>query len=123
MISLSKSHDRKIWVSCAVLSALVILSVVPFAARAIYLDEHIYLHIAESAVNNDWMFPQDTPWIFFGIRAANLAAHTHPPAGEYFLALMLKLWGHFEEIRFRLTWGVFPLMAVLGFYRLMKSAF
>lgn len=120
MISLSKGHDMKTWIPCAVLSALAILSVAPFAARAVYLDEHLYLHIAETAVNKNWMFPLDTPWIFFGIHGANLALVTHPPAGSYFLALMLRFWGHFDETYFRLAWGIFPVIAVLSFYRLAR---
>jgi hypothetical protein len=114
------SSGVKIWISSAILTALVLCSVVPFAARAVYLDEHLYLHLAESAIKNDWRFPQDTPFIFFGTRVDNLAPHTHPPVGEYFLALMLKLFGGFEEIRFRLLWAVFSLIAVLGFYRLAR---
>jgi 4-amino-4-deoxy-L-arabinose transferase-like glycosyltransferase len=110
----------KSWVPGAVLTALVLCSVVPFSARAVYLDEHLYLHIAESAIVNDWRFPQDTQWIFFGTRLDNLAVHTHPPVGEYFLALMLKLFGPFEETRFRLIWGIFSLIAVLGFHRVAR---
>ncbi len=76
----------------------MLCGVLPFAARAVYIDEHLYLHIAESAVVNDWRFPQDTPWIFFGTRLENLAVHAHPPVGEYCLALMLKCFGPFEEV-------------------------
>jgi len=110
----------KKWAPHAILTALVICSVVPFAGRAVYLDEHIYLHVAETALEKDWRFPQDTPWIFFGTRYQNLAAHTHPPLGEYVLAIMLKLFGGFDEVRFRLLWAVFPLAAALGFYRLAR---
>ncbi len=108
----------KKWASGAILLAMVLSSVVPFASRAVYLDEHLYLHIAESAVENNWLFPQDTEYIFFGTRTTNLAAHTHLPLGEYCLAVMLQLFGGFGEIPFRLLWGVFSLIAVLGFYRL-----
>ncbi len=110
----------KNWASSAILLVLVLCSIVPFAVRAVYLDEHLFLHIADSAVENSWLFPQDTPWIFFGVRTANLAAHTHLPLGEYCLALMLKFWGSFSEIPFRLLWGIFPLLTVLGFYRLAR---
>jgi hypothetical protein len=104
----------------AVLLLLTFCSVVPFAARAVYLDEHIYLHVAETALNKDLLFPQDTPWIGFGIPMVNLAAHTHPPVGEYYLATMLKILGRFQEAPFRLLWMIFPIMAVLGFYRLAQ---
>lgn len=110
----------KTWLPEILLSALVLCSVLPFAARAVYLDEHLYLHIAESAVVNDWRFPQDTQWIFFGKHLENLAVHAHPPVGEYCLALMLKCFGPFSEIRFRLIWGIFSLIAVLSFYRVAR---
>jgi hypothetical protein len=103
-----------------VLIALTLCSVVPFAARAVFLDEHIYLHIAETALKKDLLFPQDTPWIHFGIPAPNLAGHTHPPIGEYYLAMMLKMLGRFQEAPLRLLWVIFPIMTVLGFYRLAK---
>jgi hypothetical protein len=110
----------KKWASGAILLALVLCGIVPFAARAVYLDEHLYLHIAESAVEESWLFPQDAEWIFFGTREDNLAAHTHPPLGEYCLALMLMLLGGFAEAPFRLLWGIFSLLTVLGFYRLAR---
>jgi 4-amino-4-deoxy-L-arabinose transferase-like glycosyltransferase len=103
-----------------VLVALTLCSVVPFAARAVYLDEQIYLHIAETALKKNPLFPQETPWTQFGIPMANLAGHTHPPVGEYYLALMLKILGGFHEISFRLLWVIFPIITVLGFYRLAK---
>jgi hypothetical protein len=108
----------KTGVSIAILITLTLCSIVPFAARAVYLDEHMFLHIAETVWQKDWRFPQDAPWVFFGIPFENLAIQTHPPLGEYFLAFMLKIFGRFEEIPFRLLWGIFPIMAVLGFYRL-----
>ena len=96
------------------LAAIVLVCVVPFSSRAVYLDEHIYLLLARSAHTN-WMFPQDTPELFFGIRYPNFAPHTHPPVGEYFLALLYSLLGRFREVPFRLAFSVFPIAAVLGF--------
>ena len=102
-----------------VLAAVVLAGIVPFASRAVHLDEHIFLHVARSAQTN-WLFPQDTPWIFFGTQAANLAAHTHPPVGEYYLALLYSIFGQFQEIPFRLAFSVFAIAAVLGFYNLAR---
>ena len=110
----------KTGVSITILVALTLCSFVPFAARAVYLDEHVFLHIAESVWQKSWLFPQDTPWTYFGIPAANLAIQTHPPVGEYCMAIMLKLFGSFREIPFHLLWGIFSIMAVLGFYRLAR---
>src|SRR5262249_53266528 len=92
----------------------------PFASRAVYLDEHIFLHVARSANETSWLFPQDTPWIFFGTRTPNLAAHTHPPVGEYYLALLYRTFGKFREVPFRIAFSIFSIAAVLGFYNLAR---
>ena len=101
------------------LAAIVLAGIIPFSSRAVYMDEHIFLHVARSAHTN-WSFPQDTPWVFFGTRTSNLAAHTHPPAGEYYLALLYALFGEFREIPFRLAFSIFAMAAVLGFYSLAR---
>jgi hypothetical protein len=107
-------------VSVAILIALVLCSVVPFAARAVYLDEPIYLHFGKAISENNWVYPQEADWIFFGIRQSNTAMRTHTPAGEYCLALLYKLFGGFKNTPFRLLWGIFPIIAVLAFYRLTR---
>jgi 4-amino-4-deoxy-L-arabinose transferase-like glycosyltransferase len=101
------------------LAAIVLAGIIPFASRAVYMDEHIFLHVARS-VQTHWLFPQDTPFVFFGTRLPNLAAHTHPPAGEYFLALLYLVFGEFREIPFRLAFSIFPVAAVLSFYNLAR---
>src|SRR5215831_1644231 len=101
------------------LAAIVLAGIIPFSSRAVYLDEHIFLHVAPSAQTN-WFFPQDTPWVFFGTRSANLAAHTHPPVGEYYLALLYSIFGQFREVPFRIAFSIFPIGAVLGFYNLAR---
>jgi len=101
------------------LAVIVLAGIIPFSSRAVYLDEHIFLHIAQS-VRTNWFFPQDTPWVFFGTRGANLAAHTHPPVGEYYLALLYSIFGQFREVPFRIAFSVFPIAAVLGFYNLAR---
>ena len=107
-------------VSIAILVALALCSFVPFANRAVYLDEPLFLHIAQSVWENDWLFPQSSSWIFFGIPGTNVAAQTHPPVGEYCLAILLKLCGGFHEVPFHLAWGLFSIAAVLAFYRLAR---
>jgi hypothetical protein len=102
------------------LTILVLCSIAPFASRAVYMDEHQYLHVAKFAAEKNWLFPQDTEWVFFGKHYANMAAQTHPPVGEYYLAFLFKLLGHFDEIKFRLLYSVFPVMAILAFYRLAR---
>lgn len=84
------------------------------------MDEPQYLHVASSAIEKDWRFPQDTTWVFFGKHYTNVAAQTHLPIGEYYLALLIKLIGHFDEAKFRLLFAVFPLLAILSFYRLAR---
>src|SRR5215470_5540180 len=102
------------------LCVLVLLSVLPFASRAVYMDEPQYLHVAEAAIERDWRFPQDTDWIFFGLKYKNMASQTHLPAAEYYLAALLKVFGRFDEFRFRLLYSVFPLLAVFSFFRLAR---
>src|SRR5262245_60885631 len=102
-----------------VLAVIVLAGIIPFSSRAVYLDEHIFLHVAQS-VRTNWFFPQDTPWVFFGTRGASLAAHTHPPVGEYYLALLYSIFGQFREVPFRIAVSVFPIAAVLGFYNLAR---
>ena len=101
------------------LCALVLAGILPFAARAVYLDEPQYLHVAKAAILHNWRFPQDTSWVFFGKNYANLAAQTHLPVAVLMTAL-LKLVGRFDEVRFRLLFAIFPLLAVLSFYRLAR---
>src|SRR5439155_11735638 len=79
----------------------------------------IFLHVARSAQTNPF-FPQDMPWVFFGTRLANLAAHTHLPVGEYYLALLYSIFGEFREVPFRLGFSIFAIAAVLGFYNLAR---
>ena len=63
------------------LAAIVLAGIIPFSSRAVYMDEHIFLQIARSAQSN-WLFPNDTPGLFFGTPLANFASHTHPPIGD-----------------------------------------
>jgi hypothetical protein len=103
----------------ALLAALALCSVIPFASRAVFLDEHIFLRLARSA-QTQWLFPQDTPGVFFGAVIEDFASHTHPPVGEYYLALIFTALGRFSEIPFRLAFSIFPLIAVFAFYSLAR---
>ena len=89
------------------LTAVVLASVIPFSSRAVFLDEHIFIQIAKSAQTH-WLFPQDTPGMFFGNRVENFAAHTHPPVGEYYLALIYRVLGGFNEVSFRILFSASP---------------
>ena len=102
-----------------VLALIVLVGVLPFADRAFYMDEHTFLLLAQSAQSN-WMFPADTPALFFGIRRADHAGHTHPPAGEYFLAGINWLMPDFNEVSYRILFAIFPIMAALGFYSVAR---
>lgn len=101
------------------LAAVVLAGIVPFSSRAVFMDEHIYIQIARNAQTN-WLFPQDTPKLFFGNRWPNFADHTHPPVGEYYLAFLYSIFGEFREIPFRLLFSIFPIAAVFAFYQLAK---
>jgi hypothetical protein len=119
-ICIPENIFMKTSVSIAILIALVLCSVVPFAARGVYLDEPIYLHFGKAISENNWVYPQEADWIFFGIRQSNTAMRTHTPAGEYCLALLYKLFGGFQNTPFRLLWGIFSIITVLAFYRLAR---
>jgi hypothetical protein len=101
------------------LVGVVLASIAPFLGRAVFIDEHIYLRLAQSALDRP-LFPADTPLLFFGEEYANHAGHTHPPAGEYYLAGLFILLGEFNETTFRLLFAVFPAGAILAFYELAR---
>jgi hypothetical protein len=101
------------------LGAIVLAGIVPFSSRAVYLDEPIFLQMARAAQTN-WLFPQDSPGIFFGTPVPNFAAHTHPPVGEYYLSALYSVFGKFREVPFRLSFSVFAIAAVLGLYSLAR---
>jgi 4-amino-4-deoxy-L-arabinose transferase-like glycosyltransferase len=102
-----------------IVALLAVAAVVPFSSRAVFLDEHIFLKIAANAQHN-WEFPQDTPSVFFGVPLANYAAHTHPPVGEYYLALIYRLLGRFSEVPFRLLFSIFSVIAACAFLFLAR---
>lgn len=99
------------------LAAIVLASIAPFASRAVFVDENIFLYLAESALERP-LFPADIPAVFFGVERPNYSGHTHPPAGEYYLALLYAWTGRFDEATFRLLFAVFPILAVLSFHDL-----
>jgi hypothetical protein len=101
------------------LAGIVLAGIAPFASRAVFIDEHIYLRIAETA-QHDWLFPQDAPSVFFGLPTSNDVAITHPPVAQYYLALEYLILGRFSEVPFRLLFSVFPVLAVLAFYSLAR---
>jgi hypothetical protein len=105
--------------SYLLIAVVVLAGIVPFASRAVFMDEHIYLEIAKSAQAN-WLFPQDTPGIFFGIPKANFADHTHPPVGEYYLALVYATLGQFHEVSFRILFSIFSIIAAFSFFSLAR---
>lgn len=119
MERLDDSARKSRWAEIAILAVLVLASVALFSDRAVFSDEHIYLKLAQSALKNP-LFPADTPALFFGIERPNYIGHTHPPAGEYYLAAVYALLGRFSEIPFRMLFAVFPVMAVLSFYFLAR---
>ena len=66
------------------------------------------------------MFPSDTPSVFFGTPTDDFAAHTHPPVGEYYLAIVDLLLGGAGEIPLRVSFSIFSMMAAIGFYALAR---
>src|SRR5262249_9901499 len=101
------------------LATVVLAAIVPFSSRAVFMDEHIFLQIARAAQSH-WVFPQDTPGMFFGTPIANFSAHTHPPVGEYYLALIYRVMGRFDEVSFRILFSFFAIISVFAFYKLAQ---
>jgi len=101
------------------LAVIVVAGIAPFSGRAVHLDEHLYLQAARAAQTN-WLFPQQTPIVFFGTASPDLAAHTHPPVIEYYLAALFWLFGGFSEVPFRLAFSVFAIAAVVAFFDLAQ---
>lgn len=99
------------------LAGIVLAGIVLFSSRAVFIDEHIYIRIAETAQHN-WLFPQDAPTVFFGTAISNVVGITHPPVGQYYLALECLILKRFSETPFRLLFAVFSVIAVLAFYLL-----
>src|SRR5205823_2725187 len=102
-----------------ILAVIVFAGILPFSSRAVFMDEHIFLKIAENAQHH-WLFPQDMPSTFFGEPLPNFAGQTHPPVGEYYLALVFAALGRFSEVSFRLAFSVFSIATVLAFYYLAR---
>lgn len=109
---------HRVWVDRSILILAVWMVVVPFAGRAVYMDEHIFLKIAGNVFQNP-LFPQDVSSVFFGMDVPDFAAHTHPPVGAYALAAATGLAGH-EEYWLRLLFSIFPISAILAFYSLAQ---
>lgn len=49
-----------------------------------------------------------------------MSAQTHLPVAEYYLAALVKMVGRFDEVKFRLLFAIFPLLAIVSFYRLAR---
>lgn len=49
-----------------------------------------------------------------------MASETHPAVVEYYLAILIKLFGSFDEPTFRLLFAIFPILAILSFYRIAR---
>ncbi len=113
------SLGEKRWLAPVLLTLVVLAGIAPFADRAIYIDEHIFLRLADSALENP-LFPADTPAIFFGSLREDFASHTHPPVGEYFLAIIRLLVPIFDEVAYRFLFAVFPVLAVISFHELAR---
>lgn len=100
------------------LGTIVLAIVTAFSSRAVYMDEHIFLTLGRNALENP-LYPSDIEFIFFGQRA-NLESHTHPPVGDYYLALVSALAGDFRENVYRILFAPFPILAAIAFYRLAR---
>jgi hypothetical protein len=100
------------------LAAVALAAVIPFSSRAVFMDEHTSLQVARSA-QSEWPFSQNTTGTLAGTAIPDFA-HTNPPVIDYYLAFGYAIFGEFSEIPFRMMFSVFPVIAVLAFYRLAQ---
>ena len=119
MTALRSNLSSLSWFPYILIAVIVLSGILPFADRAIYLDEPIFLKLARSVPNN-WVFPSDIPSVFFGVPTSDFASHTHPPVGEYYLAVIDLLMQGTDELSLRLFFSIFPILAAIGFYKLAR---
>ena len=119
MTALRSNLSSLSWFPYILIVVIVLCGILPFADRAIYLDEPISLKLARSAPSN-WIFPSDIPSVFFGVPTNDFASHTHPPVGEYYLAIIGLLMKGADELLLRLLFSIFPILAAIGFYKLAR---
>ncbi|MBN1566212.1 MAG: glycosyltransferase family 39 protein [Acidobacteria bacterium] len=101
----------------AILVLIVVACSIPFLNQPFHMDDNFYMDMARNAQSN-LLFPNDTPYIFQGVRWPDLGSHSHPLLQTYFLAAIMCFFGEGpgKEWIYHLPALLYPIIAVLSFY-------
>ncbi len=109
--------------------AVVALTTLPFAAKAVHIDDVYFLEIAGNVLK-DPLRPfagaealEDIDYRVFaqaGRCPDTFASMSHPPLVSYVMALVARLDGGFRELPLHLAFDLFALGAALAMYDLAK---
>lgn len=103
------------------IAAFVLGGIALFSSRAVYIDEPVFLALAQTPRHYGLLF-EEVYWTFFGIRYPLFGGGSHPPAVVYYLSALYSILGQFDAVLFRLSYSVFGLAAAFGFYGLAKRS-
>ena len=109
--------------------AMVALTTLPFAAKAVHIDDVYFLEVARNVLK-DPLRPfsgavalEDIDYRVFaqaGRCPTTFASMSHPPLVSYVMALVARLFGGFRELPLHLVFDLFALGAALAMYDLAK---
>lgn len=109
--------------------ALVALTTLPFAAKAVHIDDVYFIEVAGNVLR-DPLRPfagavalEDIDYRVFaqaGRCPTTFASMSHPPLIAYVMALVARLDGGFQELPLHLAFDLFALVAALAMYDLAR---
>ena len=101
----------------AILVLIVAACAIPFLGQPFHMDDNFYMDMARNAQAKP-LFPNDTPYVFQGMRSPDMGSHTHPLFQTYFLATIMHFFGEGpgKEWIYHLFALLYPLIAALSFY-------
>ncbi|MBX7184223.1 MAG: glycosyltransferase family 39 protein [Vicinamibacteria bacterium] len=109
--------------------AVVALLTVPFATRAVHLDDVYFLEVAANVLRDPWqpfagaVALEDIDYRVFartGKCPTTFASMSHPPLVSYVMALVAWLAGGFRELPLHLAFDLFALVAAFAMYDLAR---
>ncbi len=113
----------------AMVGAMVALLTVPFAAKAVHIDDVYFLEVAGNVLK-DPLRPfagavalEDIDYRVFagaGRCPTTFASMSHPPLVSYVMALVARLAGGFREVPLHLAFDLFAIGAALAMYDLAR---
>lgn len=109
--------------------AIVALTTLPFAAKAVHIDDVYFLEVAGNVLKDPWrpfagaVALEDIDYRVFaaaGRCPSTFASMSHPPLVPYVMALVAALYGEFREWPLHLAFALFALGAALAMYDLAR---